>query len=105
LRQVTLSAAGPPVPHALQPRTGWGILVAMLIVKCAACRRKLWKYLKIGKGEVLRCHKDRITRLYEAEEREGKIYCLCGKPVGIDKGGHYSMIRNAFTYAGTKEPK
>lgn len=77
----------------------------MLVVKCAACRRKLWKYYKIGKGEVLRCHKDRITKLYDVEERDGKVWCLCGKPVGIDKGGHYSMVRNAFTYAGTKDPK
>ncbi len=77
----------------------------MLVIKCAACRRKLWKYFKVGKGEVLRCHKDRITRQYDVEEHDGKVWCLCGNPVGIDKGGHFSMIRNAFTYAGTKDPK
>jgi hypothetical protein len=34
----------------------------VLILKCAACKKKLWKYDKIGPGEVLRCHKDRIIK-------------------------------------------
>lgn len=77
----------------------------MLTLKCAACRKKLWKYRKIGMGELLRCHKARITRLYDVEGCSGKICCACGNPVGIDKGGHYSMIKKAFTYSGTKIPK
>jgi hypothetical protein len=75
----------------------------MLIVKCAACRAKLWRYDKLGQGEVLRCHKSRIDKLYgNTKEEGGKIYCLCGKPMGVDKGGHYSMIARASTYSGTK---
>ncbi len=77
----------------------------MLTVKCAACRRKLWKYFKIGHGEVLRCHKERITKLYEVHIRDGKVWCRCGKPIGIDKGSFYSMVKGNFTYAGTKENK
>ncbi len=77
----------------------------MLTVKCAACRKKLWKYQKLGQGEVIRCHKERISKLYDIEERGGKIYCLCGKVIGIDKGTFYSMVKNAFTYAGTKVNK
>ena len=75
---------------------------SMLVLRCAACRRKLWRYLKRGKGEVLRCHKDRIDRMYEAVEREGRIGCVCGRDVGIDRGGHWRMIQNSFTYSGTK---
>ncbi len=77
----------------------------MLTIKCAACRRKLWKYNKLGKGEVLRCHKERMTKIYEFTEREGKIWCICGKVLGIDKGSFYSMVKGSFTYAGTKVSK
>ena len=74
----------------------------MLTIKCSACKRKLWKYDKIGQGQVLRCHKDRITKAYDYEQQGEKIVCLCGKPIGIDKGSSIKMIRNAFIYTGTK---
>ena len=77
----------------------------MLTLKCSACRRKLWKYQKLGKGAVLRCHKDRIVKRYQVQEREGKIFCACGQPVGIDKGDHFSMDRKTFTYSGLKVSK
>lgn len=53
----------------------------------------------------MRCHKDRIRKMYETIERDGKIWCTCGKPIGIDKGTYYSMAKGNFTYAGTKENK
>jgi hypothetical protein len=74
----------------------------VLVIKCAACRRKLWKYDKIGPGEVLRCHKDRITRQYEFSQEEDRIKCLCGKDIGINNGSYIKMIGKAFTYTGTK---
>ncbi len=74
----------------------------MLIIRCAACRRKLWRYDKIGPGEVLRCHKDRIKRMFAAETAGDRIRCPCGKAIGIDKGSYYKMIAKAFTYRGTK---
>lgn len=78
----------------------------MLIVKCSACKTKLWRYDKIGPGEVLRCHKARIDKAYAAvTTKEGKLYCSCGKPIGIDKGSFYKMIPKTFTYSGTKRNK
>lgn len=87
----------------------------MLTIKCAACKRKLWKYDKIGQGQVLRCHKDRILRVYQEQlviteseitgaERteEAEICCQCGKRIGIDEGTYIKMIGQAFTYTGTK---
>ena len=75
----------------------------MLILRCAACRKKLWRYEKIGKGEVLRCHKPRITKDYGNSATVGsKISCICGNNIGIDKGSYYKMIAKAFTYSGTK---
>jgi len=75
----------------------------MLIIRCAACRQKLWRYDKIGPGEVLRCHKDRIVRIYSEPQALGhKIFCPCGKEIGIDKGTFFKMIAKAFIYKGTK---
>lgn len=77
----------------------------MLTIKCAACKRKLWKYDKIGKGAVLRCHKDRITQTYTFQQQAHKIVCVCGKEIGIDKGKHIKMIGKAFVYSGSKRTK
>ncbi len=77
----------------------------MLVIRCAACRKKLWRYDKIGPGHVLRCHKDRIRKVYAAEVRDGRIFCPCGKDIGIDKGGFYKMIAGAFTHRGTKRTR
>ena len=75
----------------------------MLTIKCAACKTKLWKYDKIGRGQVLRCHKDRITQHYgTTSQTDHKIICQCGKEIGIDKDQSIKMIRNAFIYTGKK---
>ena len=77
----------------------------MLVLRCAACKNKLWKYDKVGPGEVLRCHKDRIIRIYASTKENDKIKCQCGKDIGIDKGAYIKMIGKAFTYSGTKRNK
>lgn len=77
----------------------------MLTIKCSGCKRKLWKYRKVGPGEVLRCHKSRITRKFEYENKEGRACCPCGQVIGIDKGSYYKMIAKAFTYSGEKDNK
>ena len=79
----------------------------MLVIKCAKCHQKIWKYDKIGKGEVLRCHKDRITNVYSEVDFDGhKILCPnCNLPLGIDRGSFYKMDPKAFKYKGTKRPK
>jgi hypothetical protein len=74
----------------------------VLVIKCGACKRKLWKYDKIGQGEVLRCHKDRIVRIYDVETQHHRLRCHCGNDIGIDKGTYIKMIKKAFTYQGTK---
>ena len=74
----------------------------MLTIRCAACKRKLWRYDKVGRGEVLRCHKDRIIKVFDAVITNDRIGCFCGKDVGIDKGRYFKMIGKAFTYSGTK---
>jgi hypothetical protein len=74
----------------------------MLTIKCAACKRKLWKYEKFGKGEVLRCYKSRIEREYQVQYKSDKVLCICGREVGIDKGNYIKMIRKGFVYSGMR---
>jgi len=77
----------------------------MLTIRCAMCKTKLWKYNKLGKGEVLRCHKARITRWLEALDAGDEVLCKCGNRVGIDKGTYWKMVRGAFLYSGEKVSK
>ncbi|MBF0544356.1 MAG: hypothetical protein HQM08_07980 [Candidatus Riflebacteria bacterium] len=74
----------------------------MLLIRCAACKTKLWKYEKIGHGEVLVCHKKRITRIFNLQVSGENIVCTCGKIVGVDNPTFIKMIQNAFVYSGTK---
>lgn len=79
----------------------------MLVIRCSKCRQKLWKYDKIGQGEVLRCHKERIKQWYkEPIFYEHKICCpKCLQAIGIDKGTFYKMDPKAFMYNGSKRNK
>jgi len=71
----------------------------MIIIKCAQCKRKIFKYKKIGKGRVLRCYKDRIARYYPIQDQQN-VQCLCGQIIGIDEGKWIKMKQNAFEYKG-----
>ncbi|MBN2412848.1 hypothetical protein JXQ31_14260 [candidate division KSB1 bacterium] len=71
----------------------------MITIKCAQCKRKIFKYKKIGKGRVLRCYKDRIVRYYPVRDRQN-MQCLCGQIIGIDEGKWIKMKQNAFEYKG-----
>lgn len=75
----------------------------ILVIRCAACKTKLFKYHKIGKGKVLRCHRARIVREYRLEPIQNNLYCSCGNKIAIDKGKSYKMIAKAFKYSGTKD--
>jgi hypothetical protein len=80
--------------------------MGMLIIRCAACKRKLFRYRKLGRGALLRCHKSRIEREWEGwSVIDGRLACDCGSVVGHDKGRHFRMVAKAFTASGTKEHK
>ncbi len=76
----------------------------MLTIKCAKCKRKLFKYLKIGKGRVLHCWKQRIKSDYTIHD-DDNIKCKCGQMIGIDQGKWIKMRQEAFIYTGKKENK
>ncbi|MGM0411027.1 MAG: hypothetical protein ACQEQF_09735 [Bacillota bacterium] len=82
----------------------------ILTIKCAKCKSKIFKYEKIGKGKVLRCWKNRITRVYEGKEDEGKLICgncnnILGELKENNRGKYYDMNRDEFTYTGKKISK
>lgn len=88
--------------NTTKPDLWQGIFTTMLTIKCAACKAKLFKYDKIGSGQVLRCYKSRIVRVYTVKEVDEILSCICGKKIADDKGGFYRMIPKSFTYTGTK---
>jgi len=74
----------------------------MLVIKCAGCKAKLFKYDKIGKGNVLRCYKEKITKLFKLQYNNGEAICECGNKIGTDLGHCIKMNHSAFIYTGTK---
>ena len=73
----------------------------MLIIKCAKCKRKVFKYVKIGKGKVWHCWKDRIIE--DLSIHEGKnIKCNCGNLIGIDEEKSIKLKQHSILTAGTK---
>lgn len=78
----------------------------MLTIKCADCKTKIMKYKKIGKGKVLRCYRDRITRLYDYEVKDDLLKCgNCGKEIGEVEEKQVNMNQRAFTFSGHKTKK
>ena len=76
----------------------------MLVIKCAACKGKLFKYQKIGKGRVLRCYKGRISRLYHAEVVGKQLKCgQCDQVIGDVETNYVRMDQRAFIYSGRKD--
>jgi hypothetical protein len=57
----------------------------MIVIKCAKCKRKIFRYLKVGKGKLWHCWKDKITEDNSVRDRD-EIKCHCGNLVGIDEG-------------------
>jgi len=76
----------------------------MLTIKCAKCKAKLFKYLKIGTGRVLKCHLTRISNDKTIHEN-GEIKCSCGNVIGRLESTHIKMNQNTFVYTGTKIKK
>ena len=73
----------------------------MLIIRCSRCRRKLFKYLKVGTGKVLYCHKDRMSQ-DDLVVEGNRVICQCGNLIGIDEGTRIKMRQDGFDHTGRK---
>jgi len=76
----------------------------MIIIKCAKCRREIFKYHKVGKGKLWHCWKGRIIEDYSVK-KGNKIFCQCGNLIGIDQGKRIKMKQHSFTYSGEIDKK
>ena len=72
----------------------------MLTIKCARCKRKLFKYEKIGTGRLLHLWPDRIIEDHSVHEGR-EVKCKCGNLVGIDEGRFIKMKPRSFTRSGS----
>ncbi|OYD14926.1 hypothetical protein CH333_07040 [candidate division WOR-3 bacterium JGI_Cruoil_03_44_89] len=72
----------------------------MIIVKCAKCKRKVFKYLKIGKGKLWHCWKERIIEDYSVRNGD-EVRCKCGNLIGIEQRKWVKLKQHSFTYSGT----
>jgi len=73
----------------------------VLVIKCAKCKQKIFKYVKIGKGQLLHCWRDRIVEDFGIHD--GKyIKCKCGNIIGIDEIKWIKIRRKSVITTGTK---
>ena len=72
----------------------------MIIIKCAKCGKKIFKYVKIGKGHLWHCWKARIVEDFSIHEG-AEIKCTCGNVIGYDVGKYIKLRQGAFVYKGT----
>jgi len=71
----------------------------MITIKCAKCGKKLFRYIKVGEGRVLRLYKSRIVK--DFSKRKGDIVkCECGNIIGKDEGRWIKLRQSSFTYTG-----
>jgi hypothetical protein len=73
----------------------------MLIIKCAKCKQKIFRYVKIGKGKLWHCWKDRIIEDFSIHDGK-KILCKCGNLIGNDEEKWIKLKQHSFITSGTK---
>jgi len=72
----------------------------MITVKCAKCKGKIFKYQKVGKGQLWHCWKSRIIEDYSVRDGK-KVRCRCDNLIGVEQGKWIKMRQHSFTYSGT----
>lgn len=72
----------------------------MITIRCARCKRRIFRYAKMKKVKLLHCWKDRIVR--DDSVRDGEmVLCPCGNLIGHDEGKWIKMRQGSFIYSGT----
>ena len=74
--------------------------VEVIVIRCARCKSKVFKYVKVGKGRILHCWRDRIAEDYSVRDGN-EVKCRCGNLIGIDERTWVKMKRHSFIYSGT----
>ena len=73
----------------------------MLTIKCARCKQKIFRYVKIGKGKLWHCWKGRIVE--DLSIHDGKnVFCKCGNLIGVDEDKWIKIKQHSIITLGTK---
>ena len=84
-----------------EPESPWyKVDCPMLTIRCAACREKIFKYKKMGKGRLWHCWKNRIIEDYSVRG-DHEVRCKCGHIIGIDEQKWIKLKQHSFTISGT----
>lgn len=67
------------------------VTTRVMVIRCPRCHKRVFRYLKVGKGRVIRCYKDRIKE-DRAVRKDGGVSCVCGARLGRDEGDHIKML-------------
>ncbi|RLF42281.1 MAG: hypothetical protein DRN17_07975 [Thermoplasmata archaeon] len=73
----------------------------MITIRCARCNEKVFRYVKIGKGKLWHCWKERIVEEFSVHEGKERR-CKCGNLIGIDEGKWIKLKQHSFVTSGTK---
>jgi acetone carboxylase gamma subunit len=73
----------------------------MMTIKCARCKQKIFRYVKIGKGKLWHCWKDRIVEDLSVHD-EKTVKCNCGNIIGIDENKWIKLKQQSIQISGTK---
>jgi hypothetical protein len=73
----------------------------MLTIKCSRCKQKIFRYVKVGKGKLWHCWKERIIEDFSVHDGK-KVLCKCGNLIGIDEEKWIKLKQHSFITSGTK---
>ncbi len=73
----------------------------MFNIKCAKCKRKIFRYVKIGKGKLWHCWKNRIVEDLSIHD-DKNILCKCGNVIGVEDEKWIKLKQHSFITSGTK---
>ena len=74
----------------------------MITIRCAKCKSKIFKYVKIGQGQVLRIYLDRVSE-DNSIRVDGEVRCSCGNVIGLESGEFIKTKKGNFTHTGRKQ--
>jgi len=74
--------------------------VEVIVIRCARCKSKVFKYVKVGKGRILHCWRERIAEDHSVRDGN-EVKCRCGNLIGVDERRWVKMKRHSFIYSGT----
>jgi hypothetical protein len=63
---------------------------------CNNCGKRVFRYVKFGKGRIIHCWKNRILEDNSINENK-KVKCVCGNLIGVEKKKRIEMKQHSFT--------